>query len=40
MSLFHKVYAFRIPFSTCLFTINTARTDALVLPTVRHSAPG
>jgi hypothetical protein len=25
MNLFHKVYALRIPFSTCLFTINTVR---------------
>jgi hypothetical protein len=30
MNLFHKVYAFRIPFSTCLFTINTARNGCAV----------
>lgn len=30
MNLFHKVYALCIPFSTCLFTINTVRNGCAV----------
>ena len=30
MNLFHKVYAFHIPFSTCIFTINTVRNGCAV----------
>jgi hypothetical protein len=30
MNLFHKAYALRIPFSTCLFTINIVRNGCAV----------